>query len=221
MKPIFPYFALTLPILFVPLATAQSAFDLNIGFGSAHAPANGGGIDNAGSSNPLGGCVVNSGDSFCQSTPSLGGFFLGFGGDLMLYKHLGIGAEINLQPAKSDYGPLDYRQSFYDVNAIYAPLNRRRYTLQFQGGIGGARTSFSYTQSSCLGTAVCTNVSQSVGTANHFQVHVGTGVQLFLTQHIFVRPQFDLHFVPNLDQPFGSNTVPSGTVWVGYSFGER
>src|SRR5229473_3134163 len=105
MKRILQYCALPLPILLIPLASAQSAFDLNVGFGSAHASANGGGIENASSSNAFGACVVNSGDSFCQATPKLGGFLLGLGGDLMLYKHLGVGAEINLQPSKSDYGP--------------------------------------------------------------------------------------------------------------------
>ena len=139
----------------------------------------------------------------------------------MLKKHFGIGAEANLQPAKSDYGPLQYRETFYDVNGIYAPINEKRVSLQLQGGLGGARTSFSFLQNSCVGTAVCSNTSQPVGNANHFQVHAGVGLQFFITQHLFVRPQFDLHYVPNLTQQFGSNTVPEGMIWVGYSFGER
>jgi hypothetical protein len=151
----------------------------------------------------------------------LGGFFLGLGGDLLLYKHFGVGAEFNLQPAKSDYGPLQFRQLFYDFNGIYAPVNEKRVQLQLQGGIGGARTSFSFLQNSCVGTAVCSSSSQPVGNSSHFQVHAGIGVQFFLTDHLFIRPQFDLHYVPNFTQQFGSNTVPSGTVWVGYSFGER
>lgn len=139
----------------------------------------------------------------------------------MFQKHFGVGAEVNLQPAKSDYGPLQYRETFYDFNGIYAPINEKRVTLQLQGGIGAARTGFSFSQNSCVGTAVCSNVSQPVGNASHFQVHTGVGVQFFLTQHLFIRPQFDLHYVPNLTQQFGSNAVPEGTIWVGYSFGER
>ncbi len=203
------------------IAGAQSAVDVNIGFGGAHASANGGGLDNANSTNAFGSCVVSSADPNCQATPSLGGFFLGLGGDVMLNKRFGVGAEINLQPAKQDYGPLQYRQNFYDFNGIYAPVNQRRVRVQLEGGIGGAKTSFYYNQSSCVGTAVCTSASQLIGSTNHFQVHGGAGVQIFLTQHLFVRPQFDLHYVPNLNQQFGSNAVPSGTVWVGYSFGER
>jgi len=213
---------LALPVYFTLLASAQSSFDVNLGFGTAQTGSNGSGIDNASSTtNAFGSCSISAGDPFCQKTPGLGGFFLGLGGDVMLKKHLGVGAEVNLQPAQSDYGPLRYRQTFYDFNGIYAPINEKRVSLQLQGGIGGARTSFSFTQNSCVGTAVCSNVSQPVGNASHFQVHAGLGVQFFITQHLFIRPQFDLHYVPNLTQQFGSNTVPEGTIWVGYSFGER
>lgn len=186
-----------------------------------HAPSSGLGLDSASSTNAFGGCTPGSGDTFCQSTGSLGGFFLGFGGDIMFNRHFGGGFQATIQPAKSDYGPLQSRQSFYDVNGIYAPINRKRVVLQLLGGIGGARTSFSYSQSSCVGTAVCSTQSQPVGNANHFAIHTGVGVQIFLTEHIFVRPQFDYHYVPGLTDQFGSNSVPGGSIWVGYNFGER
>jgi hypothetical protein len=139
----------------------------------------------------------------------------------MLTKHFGAGAEVNVQPARTSYGPLQYRQTFYDFNGIYAPISQKRVVLEFQGGVGGAKTSFSYNQNECVGTAVCTNATEAVGNSNHFQVHAGVGVQLYLTEHIFIRPQFDIHYVPNLTQQFSSNVVPEGTVWLGYSFGDR
>ena len=200
---------------------AQTSFDVNLGFGSAWDSANGGGIDNAASLNAFGSCTVGSGDANCQSLPRLNGFFLGFGGDLMLYKHLGVGFEASLQPSKEGYGPLDSRQTFYDVNAIYAPVTSKRASLLLEGGVGGARTSFSLTQSGCVGTAVCSTSTEPVGAANHFQVHVGVGVQIFLTEHIFLKPEFDLHYVPGLTNQFGSNAVPEGMLWLGYNFGER
>jgi hypothetical protein len=43
-----------------------------------------------------------------------------------------------------------------------------------------------------------------VGTANHFQVHTGAGVSLFITDHVFIRPQFDVHYVPGFTGQFGS-----------------
>lgn len=203
------------------LVNAQTSFDVNVGFGGAHASANSGGLDSASSANAFGTCTPGLGDANCQSLPSLGGFFMGVGGDLMLYKHFGVGLEASLQPAHQDYGPLQYRQSFYDINGIYAPINVKRASLRLEGGIGGARTSFAFSQSGCVGTAVCTTSNEPVGSASHFQAHAGVGVQIFLTDHIFVRPQFDFHYVPGLTDQFGSNAVPEGTIWVGYSFGER
>ncbi len=203
------------------LLNAQTSFDVNLGFGSGWDSANGGGIDNAASLNAFGSCSLGTGDANCQSLPKLNGFFLGFGGDLMLYKHLGVGFEASLQPSRETYGPLDSRQTFYDVNAIYAPVATKRASLLLEGGVGGARTSFSLTQTGCVGTAVCTTSTQPVGAANHFQVHVGVGVQIFLTEHIFVKPEFDLHYVPGFTNQFGSDAVPEGMLWVGYNFGER
>ncbi len=211
MKRIFRY----LPLLFcISFANAQSAVDVNLGFGTAHAKASGSGIDqNTGLA-----CTTGS---TCLLSPSLGGFFLGFGGGVMVNKHFGFGAEAVLQPAKQDYAGLQARQTFYDVNAIYAPVNEKKVALRLEGGIGGAKTSFSITQSSCVGTAVCSSQSQPVGNSSHFQVHAGVGVQLFVTEHIFIRPQFDLRYIPNFTTQYGSNVVPAGMVWVGYSLGDR
>ncbi len=209
-------------LLCVPFAQAQSAVDFNVGFGTARDSATGFGIDNLNSAtNALGSCTPSSADVNCQATSGLGGFFLGFGGDIMFFHHLGAGAEINVQPAHQNYGPLQSRQTFIDVNGIYAPITNKRATLQLQGGIGSARTSFVLSQTGCVGTAVCTTSASPVGSASHFQVHVGAGVQVAITEHIFVRPQFDLHYVPNLTDQYGRNSVPEFTVWLGYHFGER
>ncbi|MEI9971972.1 MAG: hypothetical protein WDO73_07875 [Ignavibacteriota bacterium] len=42
-----------------------------------------------------------------------------------------------------------------------------------------------------------------------------------MTDHIFVRPQFDYHYVPSFTDQFGSNSAVGGMVWVGYSWGDR
>jgi hypothetical protein len=212
---------LSLLLACAPFAGAQASFDLNLGFGTAHDASNGSGLDNALSPNAFGICTPGTGDVNCQKNPNLSGFFLGFGGDVLLQKHYGFGMEASFQPAKQDYGPLQYRETFYDFNGIYAPVNQKRVQLKLQGGIGGARTSFSFTQNTCVGTAVCSNVSQPVGNANHFQVHAGVGVELFVTDHIFIRPEFDLHYVPSFTDQFNSNAVPAGMVWIGYSWGDR
>jgi opacity protein-like surface antigen len=202
-------------------ATAQTSFDVNLGFGGAWDTANSGGIDNLSSPNAFGSCAPGTGDQYCQSLPSLNGFFLGFGGDLMLFKHLGAGFSASLQPTLQNYGPLQDRQAFYDFNAIYAPINTKRASLRINGGIGAAHTGFSLNQSGCVGTAVCSNYTEPIGSTNHFDVTVGVGLQLYVTDHIFIRPEYDYHYASGLDNQFGHNYVSEAMVWVGYSFGER
>jgi len=139
----------------------------------------------------------------------------------MLFKRFGVGADFSVQPTRSAYGPLQSRQSFFDADAIYAPISTKRVELRLLGGVGAARTSFSITQSGCIGTAVCSTAVEPIGNATHVDLNAGVGVQIYLTNHIFIRPQFDVHYVPNLTQQFGSNFVPEGTIWLGYNFGER
>ena len=204
-----------LPLLLcLPFAHAQSALDVNLGFGAAHDKASGSGNDSTTGAT----CISGTG---CVKTPALSGFFMGFGGTIMLTKHLGFSGEATIQPKKQDYAILQSRQIFYDVNGVYAPVNEKKVMLRLEGGIGGATTSYSYTSSSCVGTAVCQTQSQSYGSAKHFQVHAGVGVQLYVSEHVFIRPQFDIHYVPNFTQQFGSTTVVQGMVWLGYTIGDR
>jgi hypothetical protein len=225
MRSVWSYLTLSFGVLFIsiPLAQAQSALDFAVGGGTAFDSTNHAGIDNANSiTNAFGPCTPGTGDVNCQGTAGLSGFFLGFSGDIMFKEHFGAGAEINFQPVHQNYGPLQSRQTFVDINGIYEPIKTKRAILQLQGGIGSASTSFIYSQSSCVGAAVVCGTSASpVGSATHFQVHFGAGLQIPLSEHFFVRPQFDLHYVPGLTNQFSSTLVPEATVWLGYHFGER
>ena len=223
MRQTFRYLPLlAIPLLCTQFARAQAGVDINLGFGSFHAKANGGGIDSDLSpTNAFGPCAPGSGDTFCQSLPSLGGFFLGIGGDVMFRKQFGVGANVDVQPARSNYGPLQYRETFVDFDGIYQPITTKRVSLKLAGGVGFARTGFSFNQSSCVGSVVCSSETLPVGSASHFLVHVAAGVQIYVTEHIFVRPEFDLHYVPGLDNQFGSNVAPGGMVWVGYNLGHN
>jgi hypothetical protein len=212
VKAVWRYFApVSLLILCAALASAQTSADVNVGLGSAHVSAN---------SNPLNesgwGCATGT-----NCLPALSGVFMGIGADVMLTKRYGVGGEASFQPTRTDYGTFaKFRQVFYDVNGIYVPLSEKRFAVQLQGGIGGARTSFIETGSACIGTS-CVNQSQPLANWSHFQVHAGIGVSLYVTEHIFIRPQFDFHYVPGLNNQFGSNIVPQGTIWVGYTMGSR
>jgi hypothetical protein len=220
VKPIRTFLPLILLLGSVPLLRAQGSFDVALGFGSVYDKATGLGLYNASSINFLGSCTPSTAGATCEATPSLGGLLMGFEGDGMLNKHIGIGAELSWQPTKSDYGPMQYRQLFYTFNGIYAPINRKRLQLRLEGGIGGAHSGFSYSQTSCAGTAVCVTQATPIGSASHFQVHVGAGVQFYVKPHIFIRPQLDFRQVPGFTNQFGSDHVIGGTVWLGYNFGE-
>jgi len=229
-----------LPLLFAPVfciqfAAAQSRFDINMGFGAIQDKSNGNGIEGdfsgPNSFNFSGTCTVSPADPTCAKTPALSGFFLGFGGDLMLWKRFGVGANVSLQPGKETYGTFpntayqnsyqdQIRTTFYTFDGIFEPVSTKKFALQLLGGFGGVNVKF-YQNQTLSGTLIgSNNASQYFGSSNHFQVHGGVGVQIFVTDHIFVRPQFDVHYVPNFAQ-FGRNLVTSEMLWVGYSFGDR
>jgi opacity protein-like surface antigen len=226
----FRYLPLLVLLTFcVSFANAQSGLDLNIGFGAVQDKASPTGIDQ----NTLLGCTP-PGSGTCSATPSLSGFMLGFGMDLMLWKHLGAGFEVNLQPGKQNYAnlqpqivsigqpgiSLQSRVTFYDFNAIAEPVNTKKALIKLEGGIGGANIKFYETGSTTDALVGSSTFTQYYGSSNHFQIHAGAGVQIYVTDHIFVRPQFDIHWVNNLSQ-FGSNLVKEETVWLGYSWGDR
>ncbi len=105
MKQICRYLPiLSLLLLCVPFASAQSSVDFMLGFGTAHDSANSSGLDNAALSacTPVGSTNLTTGGT-CTATPSLGGFFLGFGGDAIIWKNFGIGGEVTVQPGKSQF----------------------------------------------------------------------------------------------------------------------
>jgi hypothetical protein len=220
------YVSLLFLLLFcIQFADAQSGFDVNVGFGAAQDKALGS-VD----LNTLTSCLPSS--VACGNTPKLSGFMLGFGGNLMLWKHFGIGGEVSLQPARQDYltfqqqslgtfgDKLQDRVTLWDINGIFQPVSTKRAALQLVGGIGGANVKFYEQLTSSSAVLGNSNQSQFFGSANHFQVHGGVGVQLYVTDHIFVRPQFDVHYVNNFSQ-FGRNLVTQEMVWLGYSFGDR
>jgi len=222
------------PLLFmlfccIQFANAQSGFDINIGFGGIHDKANSTQIDQA-----LNPCTVNDPFGPCVSTPALKGFMLGLGGDLMLWKKFGVGAEVAFQPAKQNYVDLtasaassglntlslQSRVTLYDFDGIYEPVSTKKIALKLKGGIGGANIKFYESGSASNSVIGSQNFTQYYASSNHFNVHGGVGLQIYLTDHIFIRPEFDIHYVPNLTQ-FGSNVIIQGMAWIGYSWGDR
>ena len=142
MKLLSRYLPLVLAGAFlVPFASAQSTFDFNVGFGAVEDSA-ASGIDYTTN------LLCSSGSSTtCIPPHSLSGFMLGIGGNLMLWKHFGVGAEVNLEPGKQTYyicpaaclallngqfggGLSAYteqsRTTFYDFNGIFVPVKTKK-----------------------------------------------------------------------------------------------
>ena len=229
MKRISRYLPLLLLTFSISIASAQSAFDFNIGFGAAQDKATATQLDQS-----LSTCTTPDLYPPCVTPSSLSAFMLGFGGDLMLFKKLGVGANVSIQPAKQDYVnlsasagasglsalTLQSRLTLYNFDAIYEPVNNKKVGIKLRGGIGGANIKFYESGSSSNSVIGNQNFSQYFGSSNHFAVHGGFGVQIYVTDHMFLRPEFDVNWVNNLTQ-FGSNIITQEMVWVGYSWGDR
>jgi len=177
-------------------------------------------------------------------TNALGGVFMGLGANLMLWEHFGIGMEVAFNPNKPTYAsipaespltsagvtvsgsgqtPISFqeRTTFYDFNGIYQPWKTEKAELQLIGGFGGANTK-TYVNQSSSGSLLggSSSSSQYAGSSNHLNLHAGVAVQIYLTDHMYIRPQFDFHYVPGLQQ-YGSKMVMQEMVWIGYTIGDR
>jgi hypothetical protein len=233
-----PIFVLLLACL--PFASAQSGVDIAIGFGAVQNTASGNGltIDTSQLSPTFGNfvnCNVGLGSTLCSPTSKMNSFAMGFSGDLMFWKHLGIGAEVAFAPAKQDYAnfpatttsafftgtafTVKDRVTLYDFNGIYQPVKNERVALKLYGGFGGANIKFYETGTTSSALVGSQNFSQFFGSSNHFQLHGGAAVQIYVKGKLFIRPEFDVHWVNNMTQQFGRNTVTQEMVWIGYTLG--
>lgn len=160
----------------------------------------------------------------CEAGPTIGGVFGVFGVDFMFKPHFGVNGEYAFRFAQANYLPdagLKFRPGFYDFNAIYEPVSGKRIVPIIEGGIGGARIALYETQTVSV-TGITNTFSIPAGlNANHFQVHGAVGVKLYIKPSLFIKPQFDIHYVTHLTDQFGRDWVPEYTVAVGYTFGER
>lgn len=166
-------------------------------------------------------------NSECEGGPIIGGAFGLFGADFMIKPHLGVNGEYAFRFAQAGYLPLaglNMRPSFYDFNAVWEPGptgSEARVVPVLEGGIGGSRVALYVTQQCTITGINCTSSTPAGVNANHFQVHGAAGVKLYVSGGIFIKPQFDFHYVTNLTQQFGRNWVPQVTVSLGYTFGGR
>lgn len=185
---------------------AQTGVDLHIGASGANAKSTGESIE-------------TFGDGNFYRTPSLDGVFMNIGGGVMLTPRFGIGAEVSFKPRQSDYAGLAYRPLFFDFDGIVRPLTKAKTVVpELQAGLGWVNMKYYYNQADCNVFQGCPGQNQLIQSQNHFQLKAGAGVSFFVTPHVYVRPQFDIHWVHNF-YDFGTNWVPQYGVSVGYRFG--
>ncbi len=200
---------------FSMLSNAQSGLDVYFGVGTMTNSSNGTSVDTFNTGN-----VGPANTPGFYNTPKLTGAFGKAGADFMLTPHFGFGGEADFRFSQGDYAGLNYRPTFYDFYGIWQPFHRGRVIPEFVGGLGAANLKYYYPSSYCDAFAGCSSSNTYLESSNHFQVRMGVGVAIYATQHVFIRPAVDAHYVNNFYQ-FGSNWVPEYSVALGYRFGER
>lgn len=188
-------------------AYAQNGLDAFFGVGSMRDSSNGQQID-------------TFQDGTLYSTPKLTGTFGKVGADLMFSPHFGVGGEADFRFGQAPYAGLNYRPTFYDFYGIWEPVHSKRIAPMIEAGIGAAHLSFYYPSSYCDQFAGCSSSNSFIESSSHFQARFGFGINFYATDHLFIRPQVDAHWVDNFFQ-FGNDWVPEYSVAVGWRFGEH
>ena len=147
-----------------------------------------------------------------------GGAYISFGGDVLLHKRFGVGAEFDWRASQNAYGTLvRYRPLFFDVNGVWAPRLTKHLTGELQAGIGVEDIRF-YTGygngGGCDYYGYCNNFVGS----HHFMGDLGGGIRAYVWHNLFVRPEVRLYLVHN-NAEFSSGTAVRYGASIGYSFG--
>jgi len=157
----------------------------------------------------------------CESGPTMGGLFGMVGVDYMLKRKIGLNGEYTFHLRPNPYLPnegLKMRPSFYDINGFWQPFGSRVVPF-LEGGFGGARVSLLFNSNSCLTGSPCGNFTPPAS-LNYYQLHFAAGGKIYIHGAIFVKPEFDLHYVFNFQQ-FGRNAVIGYMISGGYTFGRH
>jgi len=145
-----------------------------------------------------------------------GGIYPGLGADFTLWHNLGVGGEVSWKASKGLYqGIIDYRPIFYDINAVYA-RKAGRAGVALMGGIGGLSTRFY--EDTCVSinpNGTCNNFVSS----NHFLMHVGGALRLYMTRSWYLAPEIHYYYVHN-NVDFTSPNVARYGLNIGYTFGK-
>lgn len=163
----------------------------------------------------------------CEPGPTMGGLF-GVVGAQFMFKfkpHLGLDGEYAWHFGQAAYLPnagLTMRPSFYDINAVWELRTGgdKRFIPFFEGGLGAAKVALYFNSANVL-TGVAVPANPSFSSENYFQLHGAVGMKLYIKRSMFIKPQFDVHYVVHLTNQFGRSAVLQYMISVGYTFGAR
>ena len=151
-----------------------------------------------------------SGNYFPQNVG--GGAFPGFSADFLLFHHLGAEGEVFWRAGQNSYaGSQPFRPIFIAFNAIWVQPIVSRLAIEALAGLGAESVRF---YQPFLNVNFTNYTSQ-----NHFMGDVGGGVRLYVTPHVFIRPEVRLYLVHDNFQ-FSSGHATRLGASLGYSFGK-
>jgi hypothetical protein len=148
-----------------------------------------------------------------------GGVYVGFSGDVLFHKNLGLQTEVNWRGSQGLYQQaIPFRPVFWDVNAIYVHPLTKLVAFEALGGIGVQSVRFYQGAYNCDVYGNCSNYVSY----NHFLADAGGGLKFYLFHHFFVRPEVRAYFVSNntqLGTGFSSSHPIRYGASIGYTFG--
>jgi hypothetical protein len=192
-KPSLLLFSVTL--LLAGVASAQQ-IDFGFGVGTISAPS------------------ASSAPSLNQPPVSLkGGAYPAFSGDVLFFKHMGIGGNIAWRASQaSPNGAQPYRPILWDIDGMWVPPLGKHAAAEFSAGIGAESTRF-------YGTLNCNYFScTNYVTSSHFMGQFGAGLKVYVHGGFYVKPEAHLYLVNNNVEYSSAHAVRYGGT-IGYTFG--
>jgi hypothetical protein len=143
-----------------------------------------------------------------------GGTYIGFSGDVLFKKSLGVGGEVAWRAHQNLYqGFQPFRPIFFDFNGVFAPQFGNRVGLNLMAGIGAETARFYQPVYNCTYFGGCTNYVST----NHFMGHFGGGVRFYPKGNFFISPEAHVYLVRN-NQEFSSAYATRFDISIGYTF---
>ena len=146
-----------------------------------------------------------------QNIPRLGGGVFPSAGVNLFLGAVGVGAEAAFRSTNNSTG---FRPVYYDVNLLLDPFHvSRSISPEFMIGAGAQHIGDYGAAASCGGLSNCVNYA-----SNHLALHLGVGVKVYLTEHIFLRPEAHFYFIHN-NQAFQTSNSERFGISLGYTLG--